>query len=159
VVNFDVPLVPEDYIHRVGRTGRADAVGDAFTFVSPQEEGELRAIERAVGKRLPRVVLPDFDYNAKPAGALEIPARRADRTDPRQEGGGPGPRQGQGRSQGHAVRRRPFGCAFGRILGRPAHRGALPPPRWRAGRSVTGATLGLTGRALLRPWKADRIVG
>ncbi|HUG27252.1 MAG TPA: helicase-related protein, partial [Gemmatimonadales bacterium] len=73
VVNFDVPLVPEDYIHRVGRTGRADAVGDAFTFVSPQEEGELRAIERAVGKRLPRVVLPDFDYNAKPAGALEIP--------------------------------------------------------------------------------------
>ncbi len=73
VVNFDVPLVPEDYIHRVGRTGRADAVGDAFTFVSPQEEGELKAIERAVGKRLPRVVLPDFDYNAKPAGALEIP--------------------------------------------------------------------------------------
>ncbi|MFN2316148.1 MAG: DEAD/DEAH box helicase [Gemmatimonadales bacterium] len=73
VVNFDVPLVPEDYIHRVGRTGRADAVGDAFTFVSPQEEGELRAIERAVGKRLPRVVLPDFDYSAKPAAALEIP--------------------------------------------------------------------------------------
>lgn len=73
VVNFDVPLVPEDYIHRVGRTGRADAVGDAFTFVSPEEEGELRAIERAVGKRLPRVTLPDFDYSAKPAGALEIP--------------------------------------------------------------------------------------
>jgi len=73
VVNFDVPLVPEDYIHRVGRTGRADAVGDAFTFVSPQEEGDLRAIERAVGKRLPRVTLPDFDYSAKPAAALEIP--------------------------------------------------------------------------------------
>jgi len=73
VVNFDVPLVPEDYIHRVGRTGRADAVGDAFTFVSPEEEGDLRAIERAVGKRLPRVVLPDFDYTAKPAGKLEIP--------------------------------------------------------------------------------------
>jgi ATP-dependent RNA helicase RhlE len=73
VVNFDVPLVPEDYIHRVGRTGRADAVGDAFTFVSPEEEGDLRAIERAVGKRLPRVTLPDFDYSAKPAGALEIP--------------------------------------------------------------------------------------
>jgi len=73
VVNFDVPLVPEDYIHRVGRTGRADAVGDAFTFVSPEEEGDLKAIERAVGKRLPRVTLPDFDYNARPAAKLEIP--------------------------------------------------------------------------------------
>jgi ATP-dependent RNA helicase RhlE len=73
VVNFDVPLVPEDYIHRVGRTGRADAVGDAFTFVSPEEEGDLRAIERAVGKRLPRVTLPDFDYTARPTAKLEIP--------------------------------------------------------------------------------------
>ena len=73
VVNFDVPLVPEDYIHRIGRTGRADEVGDAFTFVSPEEEGELRAIERVLGKRLPRVTLPDFDYKAKPATKLEIP--------------------------------------------------------------------------------------
>ncbi|MEO8634058.1 MAG: DEAD/DEAH box helicase [Gemmatimonadales bacterium] len=73
VVNFDVPLVPEDYIHRVGRTGRADAVGDAFTFVSPEEEGELRNIERAIGKRLPRVTVPDFDYSARPQGRLEVP--------------------------------------------------------------------------------------
>jgi ATP-dependent RNA helicase RhlE len=73
VVNFDVPKVPEDYIHRVGRTARAEATGDAFTFVSPEEEGDLRAIERAVGKRLPRVTLPDFDYAAKPAGQLEVP--------------------------------------------------------------------------------------
>jgi len=73
VVNFDVPLASEDYIHRVGRTARASATGDAFTFVSPQEEGELRSIERAVGKRLPRVTVPDFDYSAKPEGQLEIP--------------------------------------------------------------------------------------
>ena len=66
VVNFDVPAVPEDYIHRVGRTARADATGDAFTFVSPQEEGDLARIERAIGKRLPRVTVPDFDYKAKP---------------------------------------------------------------------------------------------
>src|ERR687886_995542 len=46
VVNFDVPHVPEDYIHRVGRTARAEAVGDAYTFVSPEEEDDLRAIER-----------------------------------------------------------------------------------------------------------------
>jgi ATP-dependent RNA helicase RhlE len=73
VVNFDVPLVPDDYIHRVGRTGRAEAIGDAFTFVSPEEEGNLRDIERAIGRRLQRVTVPDFDYTAKPQARLEIP--------------------------------------------------------------------------------------
>jgi ATP-dependent RNA helicase RhlE len=47
--------------------------GDAFTFVSPQEEGELKSIERLVGKRLPRVTVPDFDYSAKPEARLEVP--------------------------------------------------------------------------------------
>jgi ATP-dependent RNA helicase RhlE len=73
VVNFDVPAVPDDYIHRVGRTGRAELSGDAFTFVAPEEEGELKAIERAIGKALPRVTLPDFDYRARPQTRLEIP--------------------------------------------------------------------------------------
>lgn len=73
VVNFDVPLVPEDYIHRVGRTARAEATGDAFTFVAPDEEADLRRIEAAIKKRLPRITVPDFDYNARPAARLEIP--------------------------------------------------------------------------------------
>jgi len=73
VVNFDVPNVPEDYIHRVGRTARAEMTGDAITFVSPDEEGDLRDIERAIGKRLPRVTVPDFDYSRRPAEKLEIP--------------------------------------------------------------------------------------
>jgi ATP-dependent RNA helicase RhlE len=73
VVNFDVPPVPEDYIHRVGRTARAEATGDAFTFVAPDEESDLKAIERALGSRLPRVTLPDFDYKARPETKLEIP--------------------------------------------------------------------------------------
>ena len=73
MVNFDVPAVAEDYIHRVGRTGRAEATGEAFTFVAPDEENELRAIERAISKRLPRVTLPDFDYTAKPQAKLEVP--------------------------------------------------------------------------------------
>jgi ATP-dependent RNA helicase RhlE len=73
VVNFDVPQAPEDYIHRVGRTGRADATGEAFTFVSPEEETDLRDIERAIGRRLPRITVPDFDYTARPQGKLEIP--------------------------------------------------------------------------------------
>ena len=73
VVNFDVPMVPDDYIHRVGRTARAEATGEAFTFVSPQEESDLRAIESAISKRLPRVTVPDFDYTARPQQKLEIP--------------------------------------------------------------------------------------
>jgi ATP-dependent RNA helicase RhlE len=73
VVNFDVPNMPEDYIHRVGRTARAELTGDAITFVAPDEENDLRAIERAISKRLPRVTVPDFDYSRKPAEKLEIP--------------------------------------------------------------------------------------
>ena len=73
VVNFDVPMAPEDYIHRVGRTGRAEATGEAFTFVSPQEEPDLRGIERVLGRRLPRVTVPDFDYAARPQTKLEVP--------------------------------------------------------------------------------------
>jgi ATP-dependent RNA helicase RhlE len=73
VVNFDVPNIPEDYIHRVGRTARAELTGDAITFVAPDEENDLRAIERAISKRLPRVTVPEFDYSRKPAEKLEIP--------------------------------------------------------------------------------------
>ncbi len=73
VVNVDVPHVPEDYIHRVGRTARADAVGNAYTFVSPDERGSLRAIEEHLGKSLRREQVAGFDYDQRPAGALEIP--------------------------------------------------------------------------------------
>jgi ATP-dependent RNA helicase RhlE len=73
VVNFDVPLAPDDYIHRVGRTARAELTGEAFTLVSPQEENDLRAIERAVGKALPRVTIPDFNYAAKQTERFEVP--------------------------------------------------------------------------------------
>jgi len=60
VVNFDVPHVAQDYIHRVGRTARAEATGDAITLLSPQEEGDFRSIERAVATRIARVTLPGF---------------------------------------------------------------------------------------------------
>ena len=73
VVNFDVPNVPDDYIHRVGRTARAGATDMALTFVSPDEMNELRAIERAVAKVLPRKTLDGFDYQPKTAEKLEIP--------------------------------------------------------------------------------------
>jgi ATP-dependent RNA helicase RhlE len=54
VVNFDVPNDADDYIHRVGRTGRMDATGEAYTLVAPEEEATISAIERALGKRIER---------------------------------------------------------------------------------------------------------
>ncbi|HEX8907049.1 MAG TPA: DEAD/DEAH box helicase, partial [Longimicrobiaceae bacterium] len=71
VVNFDVPHQPEDYIHRVGRTARAEATGEAYTLVSPEEEKDLRDIERALGKPIKRVTVPGFDYQARPARRFE----------------------------------------------------------------------------------------
>jgi ATP-dependent RNA helicase RhlE len=75
VINFDVPHTPDDYIHRVGRTARAEATGDAFTFVSHEEEKEVRDIERVLGKKLDRRRLKDFNYNATGQESLEIPLK------------------------------------------------------------------------------------
>ncbi len=112
VINFDIPPTHEDYIHRVGRTGRNQSQGDAFAFVSPEEEGALRAIERAIGSRMPRITLPDFDYAAQKTNAPEA-AKFRDR-----DGGGRGRssspkpytrfganRGGQGASAGHGGQR------------------------------------------------------
>ena len=107
VVNFDVPLASDDYVHRIGRTGRAEATGEAFTFVSPEEMGELAAIERAVGRKLPRVTVPDFDYGARPGPRLEIPREqriaeiRARKQGERQ--------RGQARAHGHGGGQPPHG--------------------------------------------------
>jgi len=73
VVNFDVPPVPEDYIHRVGRTARAEQTGDAITLVSPEDEADIKRIERAVGGKIPRIRLENFDYDSAPEAALEVP--------------------------------------------------------------------------------------
>ncbi len=65
VINFDVPGTPEDYVHRIGRTGRQDATGDAFTLMSREEERGVKDIERFLGNGIPRVTLPDFDYKKR----------------------------------------------------------------------------------------------
>jgi ATP-dependent RNA helicase RhlE len=62
VINYDIPEEPENYIHRIGRTGRAEAEGDAFTLMAPEEEAWITAVERILNHRLPRVLLPDFTY-------------------------------------------------------------------------------------------------
>jgi len=75
VISLDVPTVPDDYVHRIGRTGRAQAEGDAFVLVSPAEEKSLVAIERQIGQRLPRITLPDFDYAQAAPRAEKGPSR------------------------------------------------------------------------------------
>ncbi len=144
VVNFDVPLAAEDYIHRVGRTARAEMTGEAFTFVSRDEENDLRTIERAVGKTLPRVTLPDFDYAAKPTTRFEIPqaeriaALRAQRAKDRQRakekaerraGGKPAP--SGARAGAHSEAAGPY--AASRSSARPGDRPAGGGPRSRPG--------------------------
>jgi ATP-dependent RNA helicase RhlE len=77
VISFDVPNVPDDYVHRIGRTARAEAEGDAFVLVSPAEEKSLARIERQIGQRLPRVTLPDFDYSQAAPDRAGKPGQRA----------------------------------------------------------------------------------
>ena len=136
VVNFDVPHVPEDYIHRVGRTARAEATGEAYTFVSPEEEGEFRVIERHIGKRLPRQQVAGFDYTKRPAERLEIPlaeriaAIRAKKKDERARARANADRRGAS-----GIPAPPFGS------GRPQRNGYAAAPARPAGPKRVGAGL------------------
>jgi ATP-dependent RNA helicase RhlE len=64
VVNYDFPMHSEDYVHRIGRTGRAHAVGDAISFVTHEDQGELRALERFIGRGIVRKKAEGFNYAA-----------------------------------------------------------------------------------------------
>jgi ATP-dependent RNA helicase RhlE len=66
VVNYDVPLDPEDYIHRIGRTGRAGAHGTAVTFVTAGDLGALKSLEHRLGRHVDRTHLPEYDYAGVP---------------------------------------------------------------------------------------------
>ena len=62
VINYDVPQQAEDYVHRIGRTGRAAKEGDAFTFMSPDEIAMVKSIERVIGQPIPRISVPGYDF-------------------------------------------------------------------------------------------------
>ncbi len=64
VINYDVPQHPEDYVHRIGRTGRAQKVGDAFTLCTSEEAAAVAAIEHFVGQKIPRLQIDNFRYDA-----------------------------------------------------------------------------------------------
>ena len=67
VINYDIPEVPEDYVHRIGRTGRAGNTGHAISLLTTAEEHSMRAIERLTGQKVERVVLPNFGGAVKPS--------------------------------------------------------------------------------------------
>ena len=96
VFNYDLPYDGEDYVHRIGRTGRAQAVGDAFTLVTPENAGDIRDIQRFIGAKIPELRLEGFPYQAFTAR----PAQPA-----------PSPR-GYGRPQGQAGHRQGGGWGF-----------------------------------------------
>ncbi|HEX9454050.1 MAG TPA: DEAD/DEAH box helicase [Candidatus Binatia bacterium] len=85
VINFDVPHHPEDYVHRIGRTGRAQTVGDAFTIMTAEDLQEVAGIEHFIGQKIPRVKLEEFDYaycrlldpNPKPTFGSRAGAKRS----------------------------------------------------------------------------------
>jgi ATP-dependent RNA helicase RhlE len=77
VVNFDVPAAAEDYIHRVGRTARAEATGEALTLVMPESERDLGGIERALGLTIPRIRLEGFAYDVGPGAPPPENAKRS----------------------------------------------------------------------------------
>jgi ATP-dependent RNA helicase RhlE len=72
VINFDMPDTSDAYIHRIGRTGRAERAGDAFTLVTPEDSTLVRALEKIMGQKLARQTLPDFDYT-QPAPPKHTP--------------------------------------------------------------------------------------
>jgi ATP-dependent RNA helicase RhlE len=142
VVNFDFPHIVEDYVHRIGRTGRAQAIGDAISFVSPDELDDVRKLERFIGRGLVRKRAEGFNYNAAPQPLTDDrPERRNQRPFQQQQRrpqGQGGPRQGGG----------PSGQGGGRPEGqrrdnrRPSSSQSAPRPQnqpQRDAQSPTGA--------------------
>ncbi|MBE7538907.1 MAG: DEAD/DEAH box helicase [Opitutaceae bacterium] len=88
VINYDVPENPEDYVHRIGRTGRAMSVGDAFTLATPENSGDVRDIERFIGQKIPRLTLENFGYLGGQSPALDAGRSSQQPQRPRQRHGG-----------------------------------------------------------------------
>jgi ATP-dependent RNA helicase RhlE len=83
VVNYDFPMQSEDYVHRIGRTGRAHAVGDAISFVTHEDQGELRALERFIGRGIVRKKAEGFNYSAAAPAFNPADERRHPQHQPR----------------------------------------------------------------------------
>jgi len=121
VVNFDFPMHAEDYVHRIGRTGRAHAIGDAISFASPEDMSFVRSLEKFIGRGITRKRAEGFNYNVPvPAGVDEM--RDRDRRDTRRS-------QPQGQKNQENRPRRPQSSGQGGSGGGGGGGGARPPQR------------------------------
>jgi ATP-dependent RNA helicase RhlE len=119
VVNYDFPMHSEDYVHRIGRTGRAQAIGDAISFITPEDQGPLRSLERFIGRGIVRKRAEGFDYNAaapprdeRGRGQRRQPAPKMEPKSPGNSGrggGDPAQRNSGRRPRGFASTRRSWG--------------------------------------------------
>mgnify|MGYP001563768850 FL=1 len=116
VINYDVPRTPEDYVHRIGRTGRMNAAGDALTMVSHEEEKDAKAIERFLGRRIPTETVPGFDYGRRAEKVSHASHGGPERAGAERDSGRRGGRGAHGavhRSSGHEGARSASGTHAG----------------------------------------------
>ncbi|MFN2322230.1 MAG: helicase-related protein, partial [Trueperaceae bacterium] len=149
VVNYDVPDTEEAYVHRIGRTGRARAEGDAVTFVSGEDESMVRRIEKVLGERIERIQIEDFEYRKAAPTRLDADDRRFERGGV--AGGGQAGRGGAGRG-GRPAPARGRGDAGG---GRPAAPQGSRPAAGQGGRPAP-ARDGAGGAGGSRPRRRGR---
>src|SRR5213078_1500727 len=110
VVNYDFPMHPEDYVHRIGRTGRAQAIGDAISFITPEDHGPLRSLERFIGRGIVRKRAEGFDYKAPAPPRDERGRGQRRQSAPRMEPKSPGnSARGSGQPAQRNSGRRPRG--------------------------------------------------
>jgi ATP-dependent RNA helicase RhlE len=162
VVNFDMPHVAEDYVHRIGRTGRAGSTGEAISLVAPEEQPLLAAIERLLARRLDRHVVEGFEAGAAATEHIHAPKQRhapkprhapqARRDGNRSRGRNPGsaPQNGDSADAGGRQPRSNAGQLFpssAKVFGEPRPRStSAGPRRAHGGRSVPPAAVLGSGR-------------
>ncbi|SHG94052.1 ATP-dependent RNA helicase RhlE [Hydrocarboniphaga daqingensis] len=131
VVNFELPNVPEDYVHRIGRTGRAGSNGEAISLVSADEHDDLKSIRRLLKKELPGFIVEGFELGSKslnpePEEAPRPPMQRHGQRQGQRPGGGNGQPQRHGQGARHGQRSAPAGGGGGQ--GQPRGPRAEPGP-------------------------------
>ncbi len=133
VVNYELPHVPEDYVHRIGRTGRAGSTGEAISLVAPEENGLLKDIEKLLKRQLVREAVPGFEPGAAaapqtPPARREQPGRRTHDGEQRRNHAAPDAQHRRGNTHAaprHAAQMRPIGAAHSAA---PAHAAAPAHP-------------------------------